>query len=105
MTSITTDGTVAFRFYRPNVRQVTIVGDFNEWRRDALPMRSIGDGWWQAVIQLQGGDYRFRYLADGTWFTDYASNGIESGRLGLNSLLTVPDLGTEQSNAKVRQVA
>lgn len=91
MTSITKDGKIEFRFYRPRVRQVSVVGDFNGWRRDALRMQPSGEGWWRAEAQLQGGDYRFRYLADDTWFTDYASNGIEVGRLGCNSLLTVPE--------------
>jgi hypothetical protein len=57
---------------------------------DALHMESHGDGWWRAEMQLQGGDYRFRYLADGTWFTDYASHGIVAGKLGCDSLLVVP---------------
>jgi len=90
MTSITKDGRVEFKFFRPQVRQVAVVGDFNGWRRDALHMQPDGDGWWRAEFQLQGGDYRFRYLADGTWYTDYASNGIETDSFGCNSLLYVP---------------
>lgn len=90
MTSVTKDGTVQFKFFRPQVRQVTIVGDFNGWRMDALHMQPDGEGWWRAEMQLHGGDYRFRYLADGTWFTDYASNGIETGKFGFDSLLFVP---------------
>ena len=90
MTSVTRDGTVEFKFFRPDVRQVSVVGDFNSWRMDALHMESHGDGWWRAEMQLQGGDYRFRYLADGTWFTDYASHGIVAGKLGCDSLLVVP---------------
>lgn len=97
MTSTTKDGKVEFRFFRPQVRQVTVVGDFNGWRRDALLMQPDGEGWWRAEAQLQGGDYRFRYLADGTWYTDYASNGIEVGKLGCNSLLTIP---ASEDNAK-----
>ena len=105
MTSVSQDGWVEFRFYRPNVQQVNVVGDFNGWCRDALPMSCSGDGWWRARARLHGGDYRFRYLADGAWYTDYASNGIdiEVGKPGLNSLLSVP--GTEQSEEDARQVA
>ena len=33
MTSVSRDGIVEFRFYRPEVRRVTVVGDFNEWTR------------------------------------------------------------------------
>jgi len=29
-----------------------------------------------ASTKLSPGDYRFRYVADGVWYTDYASHGI-----------------------------
>ena len=35
------------------------------------------------------GDYRFRYVADGQWYTDYASHGIEAGPNGWNAVLVV----------------
>ncbi|HXE54745.1 MAG TPA: glycogen-binding domain-containing protein, partial [Tepidisphaeraceae bacterium] len=78
MTSVSRDGVVEFRFYRPRVRQVSVVGDFNGWRKDALHMTAEGNGWWRAELQLQQGDYRFRYLADDIWFADFASHGVES---------------------------
>jgi len=106
MTTVTRDGVVEFRFYRPDVQQAAVVGCFNGWRRDALPMRAQGDGWWRAEIQLHGGDYRFRYLADGAWFPDYASNGIEMGKTGWDSLLVVPkSAGRRKIRLDARQVA
>jgi 1,4-alpha-glucan branching enzyme len=96
MTTVTTDGVVEFRFYRPDVRQVSVVGSFNGWRRDELPMRAQGDGWWRAEIQLHGGDYRFRYLADDKFFPDYASNGIDMGKFGWESLLFIPKTAGRQ---------
>jgi len=106
MTSVTRDGVVKFRFYRPDVRQVWVVGDFNGWRRDALPMAAEGDGWWRAETTLHGGDYRFRYLADGAWFTDYASHGIEAGNMGCDSVLVVPrKAGRKTIYDDARQVA
>ena len=107
MTSVTRDGVVEFKFFRPNVRSVTVVGDFNGWRTDALSMVSKGDGWWRAETQLQGGDYRFRYLADQEWFADYASHGIEYPQTGgCDSLLVVPKTAMKiQSKKGVRQVA
>jgi len=105
MTSVTKDGMVRFKFFRPQVRQVTIVGDFNGWRRDVLHMQPDGEGWWRAETQLHGGDYRFRYLADGTWFADYASNGIETGKFGFDSLLVVPDALNANRELDCRHVA
>jgi 1,4-alpha-glucan branching enzyme len=101
MTTVTRDGVVEFRFYRPDVQQVSVVGCFNGWRKDALLMNAQGDGWWRAEIMLQGGDYRFRYLADGVWFPDYASNGIEMGKTGWDSLLVIPK--TQRSKIHMRE--
>ena len=107
MTSVTRDGVVEFEFFRPNVRSVTVVGDFNDWSKDALHMVTRGDGWWRAEMKLSGGDYRFRYLADQEWFADYASHGIEYRQAGgCDSLLVVPKSAKKAEAQKpVRQVA
>jgi 1,4-alpha-glucan branching enzyme len=90
MTSIRDDGTVEFRFYRPSVNWVKLAGDFCQWARNAIAMQPIGDGWWLALLNLQAGEYRFRYIADGKWFTDFASHGIEIDKQGWNSVLLIP---------------
>ena len=91
MTSIGTNGQVEFKFFRPNVNQVCITGDFNGWDLQAIPMSFIGDGWWVASLDLPEGEYRFRYVADGQWHTDYAAHGVEFCKEGWNSVLLVPD--------------
>jgi hypothetical protein len=69
-------------------------------------MNATGDGWWRAEITLQGGDYRFRYLADGAFFPDYASNGIELGKTGWDSLLYVPRISRSKAiKDRLRRVA
>jgi hypothetical protein len=99
MTSVAEDGTVEFWFYRRGVRNVRVVGDFAEGEGKAqgesdgrmLEMAPDGDGWWRLSTTLDAGEYRFRYVADGQWYADYASNGIEVGKLGINSVLIVPE--------------
>jgi 1,4-alpha-glucan branching enzyme len=106
MTSITDDGQVEFRFYRPNVRSVSLVGDFNGSDNDTLAMNSTGDGWWTALMRFAAGDYRFRYLADGKWFNDYASFGVEPTQTGFNSILRVPETEkVKRQNTCAKQVA
>lgn len=90
MTSIRDDGTVEFRFYRPHVGQVKLVGDFSQWMCHAVSMQPAGGGWWTAQLPLTPGEYRFRYIADGSWFTDFASHGIEVCEYGWNSVVLVP---------------
>src|SRR5690348_8436393 len=102
MTSVTRDGSIEFRFFRPHVRQVNVVGDFNKWSRTSIGMHPLSDGWWTVTLRLEPGDHRFRYFADGEWYTDYASNGIEKGKWGTNSMLVVPE---SAEPSRVRQVA
>ena len=94
MTSITRDGTVEFRFFRPHAHHVFIVGDFNGWRGDDWPMHNE-NGTWIARAKLPPGSYQFRYLVDGQWFTDYAANGVQHNGFGaMNSILEIPKIRT-----------
>lgn len=95
MTNLSHNGSVEFRFFRAGARQVALAGDFNEWA-EQVPMRRDGEGWWVAELKLAPGDYRFRYVADGTWYTDFASNGVEATKTGWNSMLVVPASNTER---------
>ena len=89
MTSIRANGLVEFRFYRPQVSSASVKGDFN---KDDLLMQRDEAGWWTATAKLPAGEYRFRYLADGQWFTDYASHGVEYEKQTWRSVLVVPEL-------------
>ena len=80
---------VEFRFYHPVAQRVCVVGDFNHWRPDELMMQRNVQGYWTARLDLPPGDYRFRYLADGQWFTDYAAFGVKEGPFGVDSVLWV----------------
>ncbi len=90
MTTITEDGYTEFRFFRPEVASVYLTGDFNDWRTDQLSMARQDDGYWVLRMVLPAGDHKFRYVADGMWYTDFASFGVEPGRFGMNSLLRIP---------------
>jgi 1,4-alpha-glucan branching enzyme len=96
MTAIRHDGLVEFRFYRPAARSVFLTGDFNRWAESDTPMSPEGDGWWVASRPFAPGEYRFRYIADGTAYADYASYGVEANRKGgWDAVLVVPPQGKE----------
>jgi 1,4-alpha-glucan branching enzyme len=97
MTSIRPDGRVEFRFFRPNASHVKVLGSFNQWSGESLVLEPEGDGphgngWWSAIATIEPGDHRFRYWADGHWFADFASYGVEMGKHGWDSVLVVPKL-------------
>jgi 1,4-alpha-glucan branching enzyme len=90
MTHVGKDGSVEFRFLRPDAGEVALAGDFTAWSPQ-LPMQRDASGWWTIRLALEPGDYRFRYVADGQWYTDFASNGVEFNvKHGWNSMLVVP---------------
>lgn len=93
---------VVFRFFRVQARQVHLVGDFNGWHQSTLPMARTPDGYWMARLRLPVGEFRFRYRADGEWFTDYAAFGIEQGPFGMDSIVRVT-LGGEGLVSQPRQ--
>jgi len=80
---------VEFRFFRPEASQVHLAGDFNNWQIN-LPMVRDKTGYWKARVSLPAGEFKFRYCADGQWFTDFAAFGVEPGRFGLDSVVRVP---------------
>jgi len=80
---------VEFSFFRPQARQVHLTGDFNNWRNNELPMLRTSEGYWVAKVRLPVGEFRFRYCADGEWFTDFAAFGVTPGRFGLDSVVRV----------------
>ena len=90
MVTVRQDGYAEFRFFRRDAHNVFLAGDFNEWRTDQLRMVPQGNGYWMLKLALPPGDYRFRYVADGLWYTDFAAFGVEPARFGYNSLLLVP---------------
>ena len=81
---------VEFRFYRPGANQVHLVGDFNQWNHKQLGMVPDQNGYWVAKLKLPPGEFKFRYNADGAWFTDYAAFGVEPGDFGMDSVVRVP---------------
>lgn len=80
---------VEFRFFRPSASHVKLAGDFNDWQQEATPMSYEKDGWWRCELSLDPGVYQFKYWADGEWFNDYASFGLERGPFGWNSVVVI----------------
>ncbi|NLG49235.1 MAG: glycoside hydrolase [Chloroflexi bacterium] len=51
---------------------VHLVGDFNDWRLDAMPLEHLDDSGWQITLELERNQsYQYRYLLDGSdWAND-----------------------------------
>lgn len=78
-------GKVTFRLppaAAPEAEKVFLVGDFNDWQKDATPMTRLKNGEFKVSLELEPGqEYSFRYLIEGgTWVNDWqADKYVPSG--------------------------
>ena len=83
-------GKVRVTFSMPpieNVKQLHLVGDFNNWSKVETPMQQGKDANWSVALSLESGhDYQFRYLANGTdWHNDWAADGYLPNEFGTDN--------------------
>lgn len=64
---------VAFAIEAPNADTVVLVGDFNAWETGAHPMKRDAHGVWRRNVLLAPGRYEYRFVVDGRWVNDPAS--------------------------------
>jgi 1,4-alpha-glucan branching enzyme len=66
------DGSVKVTFALHDDRNVSVVGDFNDWDATAHPLRRRSNGTRSAsVVVPEGAELRFRYVTDsGEWFDE-----------------------------------
>ena len=71
---------------------VSVVGDFNDWDKDAHPMKRLKKGTWKKDIYLEPGNaYQFRYFVDGeSWENDSDADRYETNEFASeNSVVEV----------------
>lgn len=76
---------------------VTIVGEFNNWDKEANPMTKTKEGDFRVTIDLEAGkDYCFRYLIDASrWANDwYADRYVPNPFGGDDSVVSVKEPAT-----------
>jgi 1,4-alpha-glucan branching enzyme len=72
-------------------QSITVVGDFNNWSRDASPMKRLKNGDFTLVLDLEPGrEYRFRYLINGIkWENDWCADRYEPNPFGAEDSIIV----------------
>lgn len=66
--------------------RIYLVGDFNQWDKNATPMYQEHDGVWRATVDLQRGSRaEFRYLVDGQWHSDNHADGFAENNFGVSN--------------------
>jgi anti-sigma factor RsiW len=82
---------VRFSLSVPGASRVNLVGDFNQWSREATPLNDHGNGVWTISIPLSPGRYQYKFLVDGErWILDpHTPAHYPDGFGGRNSLLSI----------------
>jgi 1,4-alpha-glucan branching enzyme len=85
---------VRVQFILPETRvtspEVSVVGEFNDWRQGATRLQRCDDGTRSASVTLETGRrYAFSYVGDdGRWYDEETADSAEpDGRGGWNSVL------------------
>jgi Carbohydrate-binding module 48 (Isoamylase N-terminal domain) len=68
----------------PEAREVTIVGDFNNWDRESSHLEKLKNGDFTITLDIDAGrEYRFRYLIDGQrWENDWCADRYDKSPYG-----------------------
>ena len=67
---------IYFGYYAPQATAVSLIGSFNAWQPDALPLQPLANGWWQTVVILPHGRHIYRFWIErgpdtpGEWCAD-----------------------------------
>ena len=82
------------------VKQLNLVGDFNNWSETETPLEQAADGSWSVALTIEGGrKYQYRYFADGqVWHNDWQADAYAPNRFGSDN--SVLNLIAEEQPAK-----
>ena len=73
----------------PEARDITLVGDFNNWNVTESPMKKLKNGDFKVTMKLpRGREYRFRYLIDAScWENDWDADEYVPNAFGCDDSL------------------
>ncbi|MEA3409621.1 MAG: glycogen-binding domain-containing protein [Candidatus Eisenbacteria bacterium] len=87
--TVTAEG-VTFEVDLPDAGAVYLAGTFNDWDPEAQPLTKDDDGLWRVSVELEPGEYFYKFVVDGTWVEDPGNpESVDDGYGGVNSILTV----------------
>jgi chromosome partitioning protein len=82
---------VLFTFSDLRAKHVAVTGEFTNWSREGIPMQKESEeGLWKIVLDIQPGEYEYRFIVDGVWVRDPNNQDYIRNEFGQeNSLLIV----------------
>jgi 1,4-alpha-glucan branching enzyme len=72
------------------MKQVCLVGDFNQWKVGVDPMKKVAEGSFRIAKRLPPGRYEYKFYADGIYWEDPQAKDQTANSFGTgNSVLKV----------------
>jgi hypothetical protein len=73
----------------PSARQVSLVGDFNNWHSSAHPLNQVASDLWERIVDLPAGKHRYAFFV----IDDLAASGgaVKSRVVGNGAVIWVPE--------------
>lgn len=63
-----------FELNAPYANEVFLIGDFNSWKAEGLPLKKNKKGMWNLELELMPGKYEYKFIVDGKWQNDPVNN-------------------------------
>jgi 1,4-alpha-glucan branching enzyme len=73
---------VNFVCLAPGAKNVSVIGDFNNWEPNANPMKRQPDGAWTTQLNLSHGHHQYLFCVDGQTQLDPRAQGIARNQEG-----------------------
>ncbi|MDD5687173.1 MAG: hypothetical protein PHE88_04990 [Elusimicrobia bacterium] len=83
---------IIFRYRSSKPKNVFLIGDFNKWDKKANPMKKGVNFFWEAMVLLSPGEYKYAFLVDGKQINDQYNKRTLHLKSGKASLLTIKPL-------------
>ena len=81
---------VNFYYAKPDARSINLVGDFNDWNPNSLPMQRRVDGWWFIQVPLTHGHHHYLFIVDGAPTLDPKATGtVQADHYSKASMIAV----------------
>jgi len=81
---------VLFEADFPRATTVRVTGTFCDWSAKGLPLKKRADGSWECHLDLESGQYEYRFIVDGAWLPDpHNTETVANEFGGANSMVVV----------------
>ena len=61
---------ITFSLEAVDAKEVHLIGEFNDWKAGAHPMKNDGNGIWVKTMLLPEGKFEYKFLVDNQWVSD-----------------------------------